>query len=331
MRIAIDTLGGEAPLADVVAGALAAVADTPATLAFFGDARALEPLVTDGAHEIVDAPRRLEVDDPLRTTLRGGVPSSMRSAIGALAAGDADAMVSGGGTGGLMALSRHLVGTLPGIRRPAIVKTMAAQEGRSFRMLDLGANVGVDPAQLHQFARMGVAAASAADVAAPTVALLNIGSELRKGPPAVRAAARLLAEDARLRDCGFIEPDRAFAAGLDVVVADGYAGNIALKAVEGALRLARYLLDQELARELAREEAMPPPLAARLERLRAAYNPQRYNGAVLLGLAKVVVKSHGGADRQGFAAAVRQAAQALAADLTARVAAGVRASGEGGE
>ena len=297
-------------------GALDAVATSNATLMFFGDARAISPLIRGTKHEAVHAPRLLEVDDPLRATLRGGVDSSMHAAIRAIAGDNADAAVSAGSTGGLMALSRHLIGTLPGIRRPAIAKTLAGEGERRFRMLDLGANIGVGPAQLHQFALMGCAAASADGVQEPAVALLNIGSELRKGPRSVRAAANLLADDARLRYAGYIEPDRMFGSSLDVVVVDGYVGNIALKAAEGAVRMAHYLLGRELVNAAASGQVVE-----RLQRVRDAYNPQRYNGAALLGLNKVVVKSHGGADRQGFANAVAQAIQALSAALVAQIAA----------
>ena len=355
----MDTLGGDAPPAVLVAGALDAVADLPfAALAFYGDAAVVAPQLVGTSHEAIHAPRRLTVDDSLRATLRGTLDSSMRAAVAALAAGEADAVVSAGSTGALMALSRHLVGMLPGARRPAIVKALAGEGGRIFRLLDLGANLGADAAGLHQFARMGVAAAMDGGVSTPTVGLLNVGSELRKGPAVVRAAAGLLQADSRLRYAGFVEPDRMFAAGPDVIVAEGFAGNIALKAAEGAARMARYLLAQEvgpepsagvregapLAREpsageregapLAREpsageregaplarEAAAEPLRRRLQRARAAYNPQNYNGAILLGLTGVVVKSHGGADRNGFAHAVRQAADALSGTLVRRVAA----------
>lgn len=261
------------------------------------------------------------MDDSLRATLRGEVPSSMQTAIRAVAAGGQDALVTAGSTGALMALCRHAVGMLPGYRRPAIIKALVGEGGQVFRVLDLGANIGVGAAALHQFARMGVAAALAGGVADPSVALLNIGSEVRKGPSVIRAAARLLEADAQLRYVGYVEPDRLFAAGVDVVVADGFAGNVALKAAEGALRMARYLLLRELAGASPALDSAKAQLREPLDHLRKAYNPQSYNGAILLGLERVVVKSHGGADGQGFAGAVAQAVQALSADLIAKVAA----------
>ena len=303
-------------------GALDAVAASNARLTFFGNAHAIAPLIRGTKHHAVHAPRALNADDPLRATLRGSVDSSLCAAVRTVAEANADAAVSAGSTGGLMALSRHLIGTLPGIRRPAIIKTLVGAGDRRFRMLDLGANIDAGPAQLHQFALMGSAAASTAGVAQPAVGLLNIGSELHKGPRSVRTAARLLADDPRLCYAGFIEPDRMFDSSLDVVVADGYVGNIALKATEGAMQMARYLLARELA-DAGAELPASGSIAKRLQCVRDAYNPQRYNGAVLLGLNKVVVKSHGGTDRQGFTHAVSQAMEALSAALVAQVAAGI--------
>ena len=317
--------------------AFASVRPTHVELTFFGDANVIAPLVRDSPHEVVDAPRRLEVDDSLRATLRGQTDSSMRAAIGALACGAVDAVVSAGSTGAMVALSRHLIGMLPGIRRPAIIKTLGAADGGVFQMLDLGANIGSDAAQLHQFALMGAAAAvgrghSPARARArappggpmPSVGLLNIGSEVSKGPQSVRAAARLLEQDDRIRYAGFVEPDRLFEASTDIVVTDGFAGNIALKAAEGAAHMARYLLDRELADASGGMALAKAMLRKRLNRVRDAYNPQGYNGASLLGLAGVVVKSHGGADRYGFGRAVAQAMDALATGSVDRIAAATR-------
>ena len=342
IRIAIDILGGDAAPTILVRGALDATggatgvkkhASDPVKLVFFGPGDAVAPLLNATPHDVVDAPRRVEVDDPLRGSLRGDIDSSMRSAVGALAAGDVDALVSAGSTGALVALSRHLVGMLPGVRRPAIMKSLGGTDGRRFRMLDLGANIGSGPAQLHQFALLGTAAAAAsadanrglggAGVPIPSVGLLNIGSEVRKGPATVREAARLLESDARLRYAGFVEPHRLFDAATDVVVADGFAGNIALKAAEGAAQMARYVLGRELSGNSPGITLGRAMLGGRLRRVRDAYNPQSYNGAGLLGIAGVVVKSHGGADRQGFENAVRQAMEAHANGLVGRLAAGI--------
>lgn len=342
IRIAVDILGGDAAPTTLVRGALDATAGVPGMrkaasgpveLIFFGPGDAVATLLDGTPHQVVDAPRRVEVDDPLRGSLRGDIDSSMRSAVSALAAGDVDALVSAGSTGALVALSRHLVGMLPGIRRPAIMKSLGGADGRRFRMLDLGANIGSSPGQLHQFALLGTAAVTALPdsseglgrdgASSPSVGLLNIGSEVRKGPATVREAARLLESDNRLRYAGFVEPHRLFDAATDVVVADGFAGNIALKAAEGAAQMARYVLGRELSGNSPGVTLGRAVLRGRLRRVRDAYNPQSYNGASLLGIAGVVVKSHGGADRQGFENAVRQAMDAHATGLVARLAAGI--------
>lgn len=314
-------------------GALDATARVPTKLIFFGDSAEIEPLLDGTHHEAIHAPRCLEVDDSLREALRGDIDSSMRRAVRALAAGDADAVVSAGSTGALVALSRHLVGMLPGIRRPAIMKSLGGADGRRFQMLDLGANIGSPAEQLHQFALMGSAAtASGLDAAqgeqdrpapVPTVGLLNIGSEVRKGPVTVREAARLLEADDRLSYAGYVEPNRLFDAGTDVVVADGFAGNIALKAAEGAAQMARYVLKRELDGNSLSVALGRGLIGGRLDRVRDAYNPQSYNGASLLGIAAVVVKSHGGADRDGFGSAVRQAIDALETGLVERLVSGI--------
>ena len=302
-------------------------------LIFFGDAGDVAPLLAGTPHEVVNAPRRVEVDDTLRGSLRGDIDSSMRSAVQTLAVGDADALVSAGSTGALVALSRHLLGTLPGIRRPAIMKSLGGADGRRFRMLDLGANIGSGPAQLHQFALLGTAATAVSsargqvpgggEVRMPSVGLLNIGSEVAKGPATVREAARLFESDGRLRYAGFVEPHRLFDAATDVVVADGFAGNIALKAAEGAAQMARYVLGRELSGNSPGVALGRAMLRGRLDRVRDAYNPQSYNGASLLGIAGVVVKSHGGADRAGFENAVRQTMDAHRTGLVERLAAGI--------
>ena len=330
---ALDAVGcvGVAHGAESDASGASAKAIGPPTrepaFTFFGDAAVIAPLLEGTRHDVVHSPRRLEVDDPLRATLRGGMASSMRAAVDALANGDADAVVSAGSTGALVALSRHLVGLLAGVRRPAIIKTLSAAHGGRFRMLDLGANIGSSAEQLHQFALMGSAAAVGEQDEAgmsPSVGLLNIGSEVSKGPPEVRSAARLMEADDRIRYAGFVEPHRLFDGATDIVVTDGFAGNIALKASEGAAQMARYLLAKELADASPGVALAKAMLHKRLDRVRDAYNPQTYNGASLLGVAGVVVKSHGGADRTGFASAVRQAMGALATGSVDRIAAGVQ-------
>ena len=285
-------------------------------LTLVGDPQRLEALVGTRSHRVVGTARAITHDDSVRDALRGKIDSSMRRAIALVAAGEADAVVSAGNTGALMALSRHLLPMLPGIDRPAIVKPFVGRGGATCWVLDLGANLSCTARQLHCFARMGAAVAEAAGgVTAPRVGLLNVGVEHSKGPREVRAAAERMAADEGLSFAGFVEANELFDGKVDVVVCDGFAGNVALKATEGAASMARHLLRSEL----GGARLVRVLLARRLRRLAAAYNPQVYNGATFVGLQGVVVKSHGGADRVGFREAVGQAVRELETDLVGKV------------
>ncbi len=298
-------------------GALDLAASAGVALTLVGEAQSLQPLVGRGPHRVVGVSRAITNDDSVRDALRGKIDSSMRRAISLVARGDADAAVSAGNTGALMALARHLLPMLPGIDRPAIVKPFAGRGSATCWVLDIGANLSCSAEQLHCFAAMGAAVAEATGgVASPRVGLLNVGVEHSKGPPEVRRAAGLIAADPALRFAGFVEANELFDNKADVVVCDGFAGNVALKATEGAASMARHLLRNELGGGFA-----PLLLRGKLRRLAAAYNPQAYNGATFVGLQGVVVKSHGAADRRGFREAVGQAVRELEADLVGRVSA----------
>ncbi|MCS6933034.1 MAG: phosphate acyltransferase PlsX, partial [Acetobacteraceae bacterium] len=233
--------------------------------------------------------------------LRG---ASMRVAIDAVAAGEAAGVISAGNTGALMALAKIVLKTMAEIDRPALAAIGPSARG-DVVMLDLGANVQCDARNLVEFAIMGDAFARAVlGLTAPTIGLLNVGSEELKGDERVRQAAETLREShlgPQFR--GFVEGHDIAAGTVDVVVTDGFTGNVALKTGEGALRLVRDLLRQVFTSSVA---ARLGYLLARpaLDRLREWMDPRRYNGAVLLGLNGVVVKSHGGADALGFAHAV---------------------------
>lgn len=265
---------------------------------------------------MVGVSRAITNDDSVRDALRGKIDSSMRRAISLVARGDADAAVSAGNTGALMALARHLLPMLPGIDRPAIVKPFVGRRAAKCWVLDIGANLSCSAEQLHRFAAMGAAVAEASGgVASPRVGLLNVGVEHSKGPREVRRAAGLIAADPALHFAGFVEANELFDSKADVVVCDGFVGNVALKATEGAASMARHLLRNELG------GFAPLLLRGKLRRLAAAYDPQAYNGATFVGLQGVVVKSHGAADRRGFGEAVGHAVRDLEADLVDRVSA----------
>ncbi len=269
------------------------------------------------------------MDEPPAQSLRTKRDSSMRVAIDAVRAGDADACVSAGNTGALMANARYVLKTLEGIDRPAICAPMPTRRGRT-HMLDLGANVDCEAAHLHQFATMGSRVAAAVDgIAEPRVALLNVGSEAIKGTEQVKQAADLL-EASSLHYVGYIEGDGIYTGAVDVVVSDGFVGNIALKTSEGVARMiGRYLRDefeQGVYSRIAGLLAAPV-----LRRFKQRIDPRGYNGASFVGLRGVVVKSHGGADAMAFANAVRIARLEAIQKLPNRIAEHVEPQGQAKE
>ncbi len=244
--------------------------------------------------------------------LRSGRNSSMRRAIDAVASGEANGVVSAGNTGALMAMAKFVLKTLPGVDRPAIASVFPTLRGRTV-FLDLGANVECTADNLFQFAVMGeVYARKVLGLARPTVGLLNIGAEDLKGRDAVKKAATMLQESALMIDFhGFVEGDDIAKGTVDVVVTDGFTGNVALKTAEGTAKLYTHLLKSALSGSLF---ARLGGLLARpaISAVRAGIDPRRYNGAMFLGLNGVCVKSHGGTDAFGFANAVRVAVQLVA-------------------
>jgi phosphate acyltransferase len=236
--------------------------------------------------------------------LRTGRRSSMRLAIDAVAEGEADCIVSAGNTGALMAMAKFALKMLPGIDRPAMATFIPTQRGESV-MLDLGANIECDAENLVQFALMGdVFARTVLGVLQPTVGLLNVGAEDLKGNDAVRgASARLRRADSPIRFYGFIEGNDIAAGTVDVVVTDGFTGNVALKTAEGTARLYADFLREAFRHSLSARIGYAFAASA-LKKLRERLDPRRYNGAVFLGVQGIAVKSHGGADALGFANAI---------------------------
>ena len=242
--------------------------------------------------------------------LRHGRNSSMALALREVSAGRAGAAVSAGNTGALMALARAELGMLPGIERPALMTGIPVQGGIA-RILDLGANIGVDADRLVEFALLGNAASGSFLGHPPRVGLLNIGSEPNKGPDVVREAGRRLeALGDKLDYIGFVEGHDVFAGRADLVVCDGFAGNILLKSAEGAIAM---LLTEV---ERAAEGFWTAPGLKRLARdLARRYDPQGHNGASLLGVDGIVIKSHGHASVDGLANALVVAARTLRRDM----------------
>ena len=307
--LAIDAMGGDAAPEAVLDGLeLAAERHPGARFLLVGDEarvgaalarrkRAAKVCSLRHAPEVISG----DLKPTAALRMRG---SSMRLAIDAVAAGEAAGVVSAGNTGALMALAKIVIKTMPEIDRPALAAIGPSARG-DVVLLDLGANVQCDARNLVEFAIMGDAFARVAlGLTMPSIGLLNVGSEELKGDDRVRAAAEILRDShigAQFR--GFIEGHDITAGTVDVVVTDGFTGNVALKTGEGALKLMRDLLRQVFTSSVP---ARLGYLLARpaLDRLREWMDPRRYNGAILLGLNGVVVKSHGGTDALGFAHAV---------------------------
>ena len=261
----------------------------------------------------------VEMTDHPREALLRKKDSSMRRAIDLVKANDAHACVSAGNTGALMATAHFVLKMLPGVERPAIISLIPSRGGHTY-MLDLGANASCTPVQLCQFAVMG--SVLAADLegahARPRVGLLNIGTEDIKGNDVVQASHNLLAA-MDINYVGFVEGDDIFSDKVDVVVTDGFTGNVALKTMEGAARLITDVLREEFSRSPLRKLGF---LGARpaLKGFRTRIDPRRYNGASMIGLSGIVIKSHGGADLFGFQRAIEVAVLEARNGVPARIA-----------
>jgi glycerol-3-phosphate acyltransferase PlsX len=312
LTIALDGMGGDVGPDAIVPAALRVLktAGDGLRLILVGQenvlAARLAKLEARGHPGIVirHASQLVNMDESPAQALRVKKDSSMRVAINLVKQGEADACVSAGNTGALMATARFVLKTLPGIDRPAICTTLPTVRGHT-RVLDLGANVDSKAEHLLQFAVMGSVLAEVNGIDRPRVGLLNIGEEDIKGNEQVKQAAQLLAAS-DLNYIGFVEGDGIYLDDLDVVVCDGFVGNIALKSSEGVAKLVRHYMTQEFKRNLLTRLAGLIALPV-LRAFRRKIDPRRYNGASLLGLRSIVVKSHGGADALAFANAVRVA------------------------
>ncbi len=325
VTIAVDAMGGDFGPRVTVSAALASLQrHSGLSIQLYGQANSLHKHIVSvpehlrGRLHVHDAPDVVEMGESPLSALRQKRQSSMRLCLDAVAGGRAQACVSAGNTGALVAMGCHVLKTLPGIDRPAICSALPTRQGPAY-LLDSGANVDCSPDQLLQFAVMGSALCSALHgVVQPRVRLLNIGAEAIKGDERVRLAQQRLAACESLNYTGFVEGDSMFDGGAEVIVCDGFAGNVALKSAEGSARLVAWLVRRELGRSWWSRclalLAMPA-----LRRVRAAVDPSAYNGACLLGLRGVVVKSHGGADHQAFARAIDRAVEAASSNMAARI------------
>ncbi len=308
IRIAIDCMGGDHGIPVTVPSALSFLARTSdASLLLVGRSAEIEralPGAVKGV-DVVHADEVIEMHDPPATALRTKRASSMRIAINLIKEGRADVVISAGNTGALMAISRFVLKTLDGIDRPAIAGPIPNQLGRVTTMLDLGANVDCTPDHLLQFAILGSALVAAVEEKEqPTVGLLNIGEELIKGNEIVKQAAELLRQSP-LNFQGNVEGNDIYKGTTDVVVCDGFVGNVALKTAEGVAQMLGGFLREEFKRD-AVSRLMAVAAYPVLNRFRRRVDPRRYNGASLLGLRGLVLKSHGSADTVAFDCALQR-------------------------
>lgn len=319
--LAIDGMGGDhAPFCVVDGMALAASKIPNLKFKLFGDEEIIQPLllkhkVLQGRVDLIHTTETVDSDTKPSLALRGFKDSSMRRAIGCVSDGHASGVVSSGNTGAYMALSRFIFRMIPGIERPAIVTLIPNTQGSSV-FLDLGANAECTSRNLLEFAIMGQAYGRVVlDKEHPSVALLNIGSEDLKGNTIVQEAAELIRDSKCIHNfMGFVEGDDITAGGVDVIVCDGFTGNIALKAIEGVIRFIVEFLKTKFQSSLWFKICGLIASPA-LRSLKNYADPRNHNGAMFLGLNGLAIKSHGGSDAIGFAHAIQVAHNMVVQDL----------------
>lgn len=324
ITVALDAMGGDHGVGVTVPAAISVLDDNPElTLILVGPR---DVLAAELKRRRVSESDRLRVqhasevvamDEPPADALRKKKDSSMRVAIDLVKNATAAAAVSAGNTGALMATARFVLKTLPGIDRPAICTTLPTLHGH-VHMLDLGANVDCTPEQLVQFAIMGSILVGAVEGKSnPRVGLLNIGAEDIKGNDTVKRTAELL-RTAPVNYCGYVEGDAIYTGDMDVIVCDGFVGNVALKTSEGLARMITHFMRQEFKRNVFTKLSALAAWPA-LKAFKKRVDPRRYNGASFVGLHGTVIKSHGGADRLAFEHAILEALAEARKDVPRRI------------
>ncbi len=324
--IAVDVMSGDSGAPECVPGALQSLATDPALeLILVGNPDIIEPALATAAPDVRARARVhaaatvVGMSEHPREAIRRRKDSSMRLAIDLVKEGRAQAMVSAGNTGALTAMAHFVLKTVGPVERAPIMSAVPARDGGQTHMLDLGANSKATAIQLAQFATMGsIVARDVYGIANPRVGLLNIGEEETKGHELVQDAHELM-RGLDINYLGFVEGNNIFDGSVDVVVTDGFTGNVALKAMEGLAKLIVGQLRAEFTRDALSKLSglLASPV---LRRVGESMDPRRYNGACMVGLTGVVVKSHGSADRVAFAQAVATAAAAMRRGLPAAIA-----------
>ena len=325
ITIAIDTMSGDFGPRVTVPASVRALSFLPdMNLLLLGDNDAIQKELaklhcnSNERLRIVHTTQTVAMDEKPLQVLRNRKDSSLYRGIALLAEGEVQAFVSAGNTGAMLVIGHHLLKMFDGIDRPAICAPIPTVNGQTF-LLDVGANIDVDAKNLHQFAVMGSVLASAVfNKDKPRVALLNVGVEDVKGSEKVQQAAARLRNDSALCYTGFIEADQIFFDTVDVAVCDGFVGNAALKASEGAARLIRQYLSQAFKRKWI-YRVLGVLVAPILNAFRASINPSRYNGASFLGFTSTLVKSHGGADINAFFHAIEVASIEAKANIPQKI------------
>jgi len=313
-HIALDAMSGDYGPSVVIPAALRILSEqNNLHLILVGDEAILKPQLSYRCANqiphlsIHHAGQQVEMDERPSHALRNKTDSSMRVAINLVKQGQAAACVSAGNTGALMATARYVLKTLPGIDRPAIMAALPNMQGTRTYVLDLGANVDASPEQLFQFAVMGTVLTQAVDnLPNPRIGLLNIGQEPIKGNECVKEAAKLLSCSPSINYVGFVEGNDIYKGTVDVVVCDGFVGNVFLKTTEGVTQMINHYIKQSLNHNLW-TRFIAWILLPILQKLRRQIDPRRYNGASLLGLRGIVIKSHGSADVLSFTHAIHRA------------------------
>jgi glycerol-3-phosphate acyltransferase PlsX len=323
--IAIDAMGGDfGPQVTVPASIECLKANSDLKLILVGDETVLNEQLTQATLFkdrliVKHASQQVEMDESPQKALRGKKDSSMRVAINLVHSGQADACVSAGNTGALMATARFVLKTIPGIDRPAIISTLPSTYGDT-HILDLGANVDCTTEHLYQFAIMGGELVKAVEnIAEPKIGLLNIGEEDMKGNEQVKAAAKLL-ESSSLNYIGYVEGNsiNAGSTEVDLIVTDGFVGNVALKSIEGAAKMFGTKLKDAFSKNLL-TKLMGILAYPALKSFKLGIDPRRYNGASFIGLNGLVIKSHGGADELAFQTAIHLAEVEIEQDVTRKI------------
>lgn len=331
--ISIDAMGGDFGPEVTISASLGCLKANPdLNLILVGDEAVLKPLLAQALNDfqgrlsIVHASERVEMDDSPSKALKNKKDSSMRVAINLLKEGRADACVSAGNTGALMATAKFVLKMIPGVDRPAIISTLPSIYGHTY-VLDLGANVNCTAEHLFQFAIMGSELVKAVEnIENPSVGLLNIGEEEVKGNEQVKAAAQLLKESS-LNYIGYVEGNSLNAGHVkvDLIVADGFVGNVALKSIEGAAKMFSAVLKEAFSKNIFTKlvAGLAYPV---LKSFKQRLDPRLYNGASFLGLRGLVIKSHGGADVLAFKTAIELAEVEIAHNVIRKISEKVEAT-----